>query len=200
VDSKREKSPRLCEILIVKGKIKIRDNRDAQKYSNTEQLKRVLWNFVQLFFKCSPRVAFSWRSFLLRMFGAQIGHDVHIYNSVKIYFPWNIRIGNWSAIGENVYIYNLGEVVIGNKVTISHRTHICAGTHDYTDPTMPLIKPPINIGNQSWICTDAYIGPGVKIGEGAIVGARSVVTKDVNPWSVVGGNPAREIKKRSISK
>ncbi len=76
--------------------------------------------------------------------------------------------------------------------------HLCAGTHDYADPSMPLLKPPITVGDQAWVCADAYIGPGVTIGEGAVVGARAVIVKDVPPWTIVAGNPARPIKKRVI--
>jgi putative colanic acid biosynthesis acetyltransferase WcaF len=123
---------------------------------------------------------------------------VHFYNSAKIYFPWNLSIGDWSAIGEDVFIYNLGSVVIGNRVTISQRAHLCAGTHDYTDTTMPLLKPPITIQDQVWVCADAFVGPGVTVSQGAVVAARAVVVKDVPPWTVVGGNPARLLKRREL--
>ena len=112
--------------------------------------------------------------------------------------PWNLEIGDWSSIGEHAFIYNLGKVTIGKSVTISYRAHLCAGTHDYTDPAMPLLKPPISIGDQAWICTDAYVGSGVTVGEGAVVGACGVAVKDVEPWAVVAGNPARVIGKRTL--
>ena len=151
-----------------------------------------------MLFRWSPRICFGWRRWLLRCFGAQIGRQVHIYNSARIYFPWNLSVGNWSAIGEDALIYNLGHISIGNRVTVSHRVHLCAGTHDYRKPDMPLLKPPIVIKDQAWICADAFIGPGVIVGEGAVVGARAVVMKNVEPWSVVAGNPARVIKQRSL--
>jgi len=112
--------------------------------------------------------------------------------------PWNLEIGDWSSIGEHAYIYNLGMIRIGKAATISYRSHLCAGTHDYEDPTMPLLKPPIFIGNQAWICTEAFVGPGVAVGEGAVVGARAVVVKDVSPWTVVAGNPALIVKQRVL--
>ncbi|WP_201787918.1 hypothetical protein [Syntrophotalea acetylenica] len=149
-------------------------------------------------FSYSPRPLFAWRAFLLRLFGAKVGRNVHIYNSANIYFPWNLEIGDHSAIGENAYIYNLGHVIIGNKTTISQRAHLCAGTHDFSDPALPLLKPPIVIDHQAWICADAFVGPGVKVGEGAIVGARAVVTRDVDPWVIVAGNPAVFIKRREM--
>jgi putative colanic acid biosynthesis acetyltransferase WcaF len=134
------------------------------------------------------------------MFGATVGKHVNIYNSAGIYMPWNLKIGDWSAIGEHACIYNLGIISIGEKVTISQRAHLCAGTHDYTNPAMPLLRPPIDIKDQAWVAADAFVGPGVIIGEGAVVGARAVVVKDVEPWRVVAGNPAVVIKKRIIKR
>ena len=84
-------------------------------------------------------------------------------------------------------------------MTISQRAHLCAGTHDYTDPSMPLQKPPISIGDQVWVCADAFVGPGVTIGEGALVGARAVAVTDVESWQIVVGNPARPVKKRVLN-
>ena len=132
------------------------------------------------------------------MFGAKIGQRVNIYPSVLIYFPWNLEIGDDSAIGEWALVYNLGKVTIGKKSTSSHRAHLCAGTHDYRDPFLPLLKPPIVIGDEVWVCADAFVGPGVTIEAGAIVGAASSVFADVSSWNVVGGNPARFIKKREM--
>jgi putative colanic acid biosynthesis acetyltransferase WcaF len=161
-------------------------------------LRRVLWAFGQWFFRLSPRPCFGWRGFVLRCFGARIGAHVHTYSSTRVYFPWNLTIGEWSALGENALVYNLGPVTIGERVTISHGAHLCAGSHDYRRPDLPLLKPPITIGDQVWICADAFIGPGVTVGEGAVVGARAVAIKDVAPWTVVAGNPAELIKKREL--
>lgn len=178
----------------------IADNRQQTRYSSREYLQRTLWALCKPLFRFSPRILFGWRNFLLRLFGARIGRHVHIYNSAQIYFPWNLEVGDWSAIGEQAYIYNLGSIHIGSQVTISQRAHLCAGTHDYTDPSLPLQKPPIVIEDQAWICADAFVGPGVTVGEGALVGARAVATRDVEPWQVVVGNPAKPIKKRELKK
>ena len=123
---------------------------------------------------------------------------MYVYPSARIYLSWNLTIDDDSSIGEWVLVYNLGPVTIGKKATISHRAHLCAGSHDYTDPTMPLLRPPVVVGDQAWICADAYVGPGVHVGEGAVVGAAAVVTSDVAPWKVVAGNPARVIKERHV--
>lgn len=176
----------------------INKNRSTRKYTRQEVVARILWSTVRPFFHFSPRPFFGWRRFLLRLFGARIGKEVHIYNSTIIYMPWNLEIGDWSSIGEHAFIYNLGKICIGSKTTISHRAHLCAGTHDYTDRTLPLLKLPIKIQDSVWVCTDSFIGPGVVIGEGAVVGARSVVVKDVEPWIVVAGNPAVYVKKRVL--
>jgi len=182
----------------VAGQLDISANRTAQKYSAAEMLRRILWGGGQWFFRWSARPCFGWRRAVLRCFGASVGSHVHVYPSTRIYFPWNLTIGDWSAIGEDALVYNLGPVSIGSRVTISHRAHVCAGTHDYTKPDLPLQKAPIVIEDQAWICADAFVGPGVVVGEGAVVGARAVVVKDVEPWTVVAGNPARFIKKRTV--
>ena len=149
----------------------IEQNRRAEKYSSGEMIRRVLWTLVQPFFRFSPRPCFGWRRFLLRSLGAKIGRNVHVYPSATIYLPWTLEAGD----------------------------HLCAGTHDHTKSDFPLLRPPVVIGEQAWICADAFIGPGVTIGEGAIVGAGAVVMKDVKPWMIVVGNPARGIKTREIT-
>jgi putative colanic acid biosynthesis acetyltransferase WcaF len=173
-------------------------NRQAVKYSGAETFRRLLWLVGQWLFRLSPRPLFGWRRLVLRCFGAQVGAHVNTYPSTRIYFPWNLCVGEWSALGEGVFIYNLGPVSIGRQVTVSHRAHLCAGTHDYTRADMALLKPSLGIQDQAWVCAEAFIGPGVVVGEGAVVGARAVVVKDVAPWTVVGGNPARVIKKREV--
>ena len=174
----------------------IEANRSARKYSNRELLLRVLWSFGQVLFRFSPRPFFGFRRWLLRLFGAKVGARVNIYPSARIYFPWNLEIADNSSIGEWALIYNLGPIKIGDRTTISQRVHLCAGTHDYKDPSMPLIKPPIQIGNEVWVCADAFVGPDTVIEDRAIVAAASVVVEDVEKLQVVGGNPAKLIKLR----
>lgn len=178
--------------------INIQANRKSVKYARSEQVKRILWTIVQPLFRWSPRPFFGWRRFILRSLGAQVGKNVHIYGSATIYFPWKLTIGDNSSIGESAIIYNLGTVRIGANTTISQRAHLCAGTHNYTRSDMQLEKPPITICDQVWICAEAFIGPGVTVEEAAVVAARAVVVKDVAAWSIVGGNPAKYIKKRLI--
>jgi putative colanic acid biosynthesis acetyltransferase WcaF len=175
----------------------IEENRAATKYTRGEQIRRILWMFGHLLFRLTPRPCFGIRRTILRGFGARVGPKVNVYPSTHIYFPWNLTIGANSSIGEWALIYNLGPVTIGENATISQRAHLCGGTHDYRQPTMPLQKLPITISSNAWICADAFVGPNVRIGEGAIVGARAVVMKDVAPWTIVAGNPAVFIKART---
>jgi putative colanic acid biosynthesis acetyltransferase WcaF len=132
----------------------------------------------------------------LRAFGSTIGDEAHIYPTVKIAMPWNLEVGSQAAIGDRTIIYNLGAVQIGSAATVSQGVHLCGGSHDYRLAHMPLIKSQILIGSCAWLCADAFIGPGVSVGDYAIVGARAVVMKNVPNWSIVAGNPAVVIKRR----
>jgi putative colanic acid biosynthesis acetyltransferase WcaF len=178
--------------------IDIKANRRARKYSQRELAARFLWSLLRPLFRLSPRPFFAWRNFLLRCFGARIGRSVRFENSVSVQYPWMLEVGDLSAFGDRALIYNLGKVIIGKRVTVSHQAHLCAGSHDYASAEMPLLRLPIRIGDDAWICTDAFVGPGVFVQEGAVVGARAAVFHDVNAWSVVGGNPARELKSRVV--
>ena len=180
------------------GGLDIERNRRARKYTKREMALRVLWIPGQYLLRLSPRPAFGWRRLVLRMFGARIGRGVHLHNSTRVTMPWNLTVGDWAAIGEDALVYNLGPVTIGERATISHRVHLCAGTHDYTQADLPLLKPPIHIRSQAWVCASAFVGPGVTVGEGAIVGGAAVATRDVPDWTIVAGNPAKEVKRRVL--
>ena len=173
--------------------LNFRANRAARKYTRVEQVRRVAWGFGRWLVRLSPRPCFGFRRAVLRIFGATVGAHVHVYPTTHLYMPWNVEIGDWSALGEDVLVYSLGKVRIGSHVTLSYRAHLCAGTHDFKDPALPLLKPPINLEDGSWIGTEAFIGPGVTVGAGAIVGARAVVVKSVQPMVIVAGNPARVV-------
>ena len=174
-------------------------NRAGRRYTRRENLRRVLWALATPLFRFSPRPCFAWRRGLLRLFGARVGRGVHVYPSTVVVMPWNLAMGEWSSLGEHVFIYDLGRVTVGARVTVSLRAHLCAGTHDARRADLPLVKPPITIGDQAWICADAFVGPGVTVGEGAIVGARAVAVKDVAAWTIVAGNPARPVGVRTLA-
>lgn len=179
-------------------KLQIAATRAERPYGNAEYFGRILWAFFRWLFHCSPRVCFGWRVFLLRRFGAQIGRGVHIYPGARIELPWQLEVGDLSSIADGVRVYNLGTVRIGARSTVSYGAHLCAGTHDHEDARFPLQRLPIHIGDDVWICADAFLGPGVSVGDGAVVAARSVVVEDVPPWVVVAGHPSRVIKPRVI--
>lgn len=175
----------------------VEQRRGKRKWSNAELIGRMLWSCCIPFFRLSPRLAWGVRRQMLRIFGARIGKGVNIYPDVKIMIPWNLEIGDWVTIGNGVTLYALGQITIGSDTTVSQGAHLCAGTHDYQSSRFTLIKSEISIGSKAWICADAFIGPDVVIQEGAVVAARAVVNKDVSAWTVVGGNPAKEIKPRA---
>lgn len=135
---------------------------------------------------------------MLRMFGAEVPFRCLIGGSVRVHFPWRLKIGQHVAISNGVVFYNLGGVTIGCRVVISQDVYFCGGTHDYTRANYPLLRKPITVDDDVWIGAGAFIGPGVRIGRGAVVGARAVVSKDVPPWKVVVGNPARIVKDRIL--
>ncbi len=179
--------------------IDIAENRKTRKWTAHENRGRVLWALAYPLFRFSPRPFWGWRRALLRIFKARIGADVHIYPSVRITMPWNLNVGAQSSVGDHAIIYALGPVEIGPRSTVSQYAHLCAGTHNWRDPAMPLVKSPVKIGSDVWICAQVFVGPGVEIGDNSIIGACSVVMKSVGPNSIGHGNPFRMSKQRSMS-
>lgn len=175
----------------------IASNRGERKYTRKEQLGRLAWAFGAIAFRLVPRPFYGVRSAILRIFGARIGHDCQIYPNVRIFAPWALEIGDWSSVGDRAILYNLGAIRIGERVTISQGAHLCAGTHRYRKPSMPLVRATITVMDGAWVCADAFVGPDVTIGRGAIAGARAVVMKDVAAEAIVAGNPARTIGTRT---
>ncbi len=166
-------------------------------FSRREQIGRVLWWIGGfLLFKCSLRPMYAWRRWVLRRFGAKVGPQASIQRSVRIELPWNLDIGRHSTLGEGVWVHNLGKVHIGDYVTISQRAFLCTGTHDYTRPEFPILRKPILIERGAWIAADAFIGPGVTIGEDAVIGVRSVVLKNMPKGMVCVGHPCVPLKPR----
>jgi putative colanic acid biosynthesis acetyltransferase WcaF len=158
-----------------------------------------LWWLVQsTLFAMSPQVMYGWRALLLRMFGARIGRGTIIRPSVKITYPWKLTIGNHCHIGDEVNLYTLGEIEIGNCAVISQRSYICTGSHDYTRPTFDIFAKKIVIEAEAWVAMDVFIAPGITIGHGAVVGARSSVFRDVPAGTISVGTPARVIGRRNM--
>lgn len=168
----------------------------AAPFPKTWYARRIVWDLTWATVRWLPGRFFLVRRVVLGVQGARVSSDCRIRTGVKIRFPWNLSVGTRSTIGDAANIWNLGRVEIGSNVVLSQRVHICAGTHDHLDPALPLLTSPITIEDEVWICAEAFIGPGVTVGRGAVVGARAVVTRDVAPYTVVAGNPAREIGRR----
>lgn len=174
--------------------IDVETNRSTAKWTRREQVGRVLWALTRPLFRWSPRPLWGWRRFLLRLFGARIGKGAQIYPTARITIPWNLVIGNDAAVGDGARLYALGPIAIGSRSTISQGAHLCAGTHDLDDPARTLLKLPIVVGDDAWVCADAFVGPGISIGDRSVAGARAVVVKDVPAGAVVAGNPAKLIR------
>jgi putative colanic acid biosynthesis acetyltransferase WcaF len=166
----------------------------------------LLWQIVQgTLFAWSPQPAYRWRRLILRAFGAKVGRAVVIRPSAKITYPWKVVFGDHCWVGDNAEIYSLGRITIGPHAVVSQRSYLCAGTHDYHDISFPLVAKPIVIEAQAWVATDCFIAPGVTIGSGSIVAARSTVLRDVPAGVIAAGNPAtvkgpRERARSSIQK
>lgn len=177
---------------------------DLSKYENSlsrkNQTIRLLWTIVWgILAKPLPRsIGSGWKRFLLKLFGAKIHSTAVVYSSVKIYMPCNLIMEEYSCLASNVDCYNVNIVKIGKHSTVSQKAFLCTASHDIYNVKNPLITAPIIIKDQAWVASDAFIGMGVTIGQGAVVGARAAVFKDVSDWTIVGGNPAKVIKKRVI--
>lgn len=164
-----------------------------------EVLRRMLWALVQAtLFRWSPRPLHGFRARLLRIFGADIPQpsQVVIFPTAKVTYPWRLTLAPRSMVGRNVTLYNLGHITLLRGATISQNCHLCAGTHDYSRWSMPLVTAPIIVGENAWLGADVFVGPGVSIGELCVVGARSVVVKDLPPRLVCAGHPCRPLKPR----
>ncbi len=179
---------------------------DLKNYKNrhslTSKIARIVWNVVWfLLFRPTPnrmRLFSAWRIFLLRLFGAKIGKHCVVMNSVLVWQPWKLSIGDYVALSEEVNCYTVDQITIGNQTTVSREAFLCCASHDVTSPIMELTYAPITIGSNAWLGARAFICPDVTVGDGAVVAACGVVTKDVDPWTMVGGNPAQFIKKREL--
>ena len=177
--------------------------KEIGKITIRNKIARAIWNivYILLFRPFGTKLFLKWRLLLLKLFGADIKWTSGVYSSAKIWAPWNLTLGNNAWIGPNVICYNQDIVTLEDNVTVSQYSYLCTAGHQ-TDRINTndsgLIIAPITIRHDAWVGTRAYVSMGVTIGEGAVVGATASVYKDVEPWSVVGGNPARFIKKREL--
>ncbi len=176
-----------------------RETLQPRHLSRANKLARGLWGVVWLvLFRPTPRPLHAWRCFLLKLFGARIGRRVRVYPSARIWAPWNLEMGDGSCLGDFVDAYCVDTIELGQAALVSQYAFLCTASHDYTDASLPLITGPIRVGRQAWVTSDVFVGPGVSIGEGAVVTARSSVFRDLDPWVVASGNPAVAVRPRTL--
>lgn len=154
---------------------------------------QVWWILQASVFRLSPQFAYGFRRWLLRCFGARVGKRVLIRPSVRITYPWKLSVGDYVWIGDDVVLYTLGSIHIGSNAVVSQRSYLCAGGHDYTSRTFDIFAKPIHVGAEAWLATDVFVAPGVEIGAGTVVGARSSVFKSLPGGIVAMGSPAQVV-------
>lgn len=162
------------------------------------KMKRVMWELLKPIFYHSPRPLFGFRNALLRLCGAKIGNKVHVYPHVNVKLPWNLEIGDNVGVGEDTYLYSWAKITLEDNSVISHRCQLCSGSHDCNDPQFPIILAPIVVKKNAWVCTEAFIGPGVKVGEYAVVSAGAVLYSNAKSWGIYVGNPAKRVGMRTF--
>jgi len=166
-------------------------------HSASNQLARLAWGLVQAtLFRLSPRPFHAWRTMLLRLFGARLHPTARVYPRCRVWGPWNLTMGGRATLADDVDCYCVAPVTIGARTTISQYSYLCAATHDFEDRTFPLRPMPITIGEDCWLAADVFVGPGVRIADGVVVGARSSVLSDLPAWKVCAGTPAKPVRDR----
>jgi putative colanic acid biosynthesis acetyltransferase WcaF len=168
-------------------------------FSTTNRARRVVWNLCRaLLYRPSPRALHAWRAFLLRCFGATMGPSCHFYPASKVWAPWNLICADQVTVADGAEIYNPATTRFGSHAILSQDAFICGATHDYDSPAFPLLAYSMSIGAYAWVCARASVGPGVNVGEGAVLGLGSVASRDLEPWTIYAGVPATKIKDRKL--
>jgi putative colanic acid biosynthesis acetyltransferase WcaF len=166
--------------------------------SMRNRVGRALWAVVYaLVFRPTPRPLHAWRSWILRCFGARLGPHCHIYPGSRIWAPWNLRCDEGASVADDAVIYNAAEVHLGYYAIVSQQAYVCTATHDINDPAFPMITAPVSLGRYAWVCARACVLPGVTIHDGAVLGLGALASRDLEPWKVYAGNPARVVGSRS---
>ncbi|RCS22658.1 putative colanic acid biosynthesis acetyltransferase [Phyllobacterium salinisoli] len=163
------------------------------------RLMRLVWSAAWLLLAAwTPSFMWRWRGLILRAFGAQIHKTAIVRGSARIWWPAHLSMGAHSSLGPDAICYNVAPVSLADFAIVSQRAHLCTGTHDINHPNFPLKTRPIFVGMHGWVAAEAFVGPGVTMGEGAVLGARAVASKDLDAWTVYAGNPARAVKTRRL--
>ena len=175
------------------------ESRHVSPYAAREKIARMGWAITQgTVFRFSFHSWNRWRVFLLNRFGARVHPSCIVRRTVRVECPWNLSMGPNCCLGDFAIAYCLGPVTLGARVTVSQYGHLCAGSHDHTRPDLPLLRPPITIGDDVWIAADAFVGPSVTIGDRAVLAARSTAVKDLPPDMICAGSPAIPMKERVL--
>ena len=168
-------------------------------FTLAHRLYRVCWALTwALLASWTPPQFVGWRRLLLRAFGAKVASTANVYASARIWHPGNLELGAFACIGRGVTAYSMAKITLGPYALVSQGAHLCAGAHDFEDPNFQLYARPITLDHRAWVAAEAFVGPGVTIGEGAVLGARAVAFSDLEPWTVYAGNPAQKIKPRKV--
>jgi putative colanic acid biosynthesis acetyltransferase WcaF len=181
------------------------DAREAQSrtggpsFALGNRLARALWQTCWLLLASwTPPPLHRWRALLLRLFGARLGHNCRVHASARVWLPANLEMGDNVLIGPGALLYNQGRIVIGSDSVVSQDAYLCASTHDVEDPYFQLLLRPILLGERCWVAAQAFVGPGVSMGDGAILSARAVLFEDADAWAIYRGNPAVRLRPRAL--
>jgi putative colanic acid biosynthesis acetyltransferase WcaF len=168
-------------------------------YSLANRLFRASWCLTWLLLAAwTPPMLHRWRISLLRLFGAKIADTAAVYGSARIWYPPHLEVGQFARVSPNVTVYNVAKITLQDYAIVSQGANLCSAGHDIEDIHFQTVARPIMIGRRAWVAGEAFIGPGVTVGEGAVLGARGCAFRDLEPWMVYGGNPARPLKPRRI--
>lgn len=175
----------------------VKDPYTAPQYSLGNRIRRQLWSIAWIFlYRPSPRIAHAWRALLLRIFGARLGAHCRFYPASRVWAPWNLECQDTVIVADGAELYNPAPMVLASHAIVSQGAYLCGATHDYNNPAFPVISYPMRMGRYAWIAARAIVSPGVNLGEGAILGLGSLATRDLEPWSIYAGVPARKVKER----
>ena len=168
-------------------------------FSLINRIKRIIWQTAWLLAaRWTPAPFHRWRIFILRLFGACISYRAYVYPSVVLWAPWNLEMEDYATLGSGVNCYNIAKITIKKRAVVSQYAFLCTGTHAFRDPAFPLVAKSIEIGARAWICATAFVGPGVVVGDGAVLAAASVTFKNLESWHVYLGNPAEVQSARPV--
>ncbi len=171
----------------------------VQHWDRATKLKRGIWEyFLRPVYQLLPGKSNRLRVPILRLMGARIGRAVHLQQRIRILMPWELEIDDYVAIAHDVKILNFTKVHIASMTVISQYAYLCTGTHDYAHPHFPLRFKPIRIESEVWVASGAFVAPGVHLRRGCVIGANSVVSKDMPEWHICAGNPCKPLKERVI--